>query len=521
MVVLPCRPGAGMARITADTREPEARVFISYSRKDLAFADRLDATLKARGLEALIDRTEIYSFEDWWKRIQALIGEADTVIFVLSPDAVDSDICRKEVAYAASLNKRFAPIVCRPVDASKVPPELSRLNFISFEDDPRFESNADKLAQALSTDIEWIRRHTELGVSALNWERANKPRGLLLRSPALDAAERWIDQQPQGAPSPTASMRAFIADSRKAENLARARARRTRAVLSILVVMLIAAGIGWWKQDWLKEQYQWRVTMGASVLTSEVEHALRGGAEFSDCKKGCPIMVVIPPGKFTMGSPVTEKGRGLNEGPQHEVAIAKPFAVGKYDITFAEWDLCVEAGHCPHALDEGWGRGDRPVINVSWDEAKLYAAWLSRMTAKDYRLLSEAEWEYAARAGTTTAYYWRGEVGKSNANCNGCGSQWDDRQTAPVGSFKPNAFGLYDMAGNVSQWLEDCFHRDYDKAPKDGSAQKSGDCQTRVNRGGSWLFGPTDVRTAARNWGSQPDSRQNDRGFRIARVLSQ
>jgi formylglycine-generating enzyme required for sulfatase activity len=509
-----------MAGITLDTREPEARVFISYSRKDMAFADRLDSALKARDFETLIDRTEIYSFEDWWKRIQALIGKADTIIFVLSPDAIDSDICRKEVAYAGSLNKRFAPIVCRPVDISKVPTELSRLNFISFEDEPNFEKSADQLEDALSINIEWIRKHTEFGELTRRWQQAGKPRGLLLRSPMLEEAEGWIGRQPRRAPTPTEATRVFIVESRKAENLSRARARRTRTVLSILVLMLIAAGVGWWKQDWLKEQYQWHVTMGASVLTSEAEHTLRAGMEFSDCKKGCPIMVVIPAGKFAMGSPETEKGRSLNEGPQHEVTIAKPFAVGKYDITFAEWDLCVEAGHCPHALDNGWGRSDRPVINVSWDEARLYAAWLSRMTAKEYRLLSEAEWEYAARAGTATAYYWRGEVGKGNANCNGCGSPRDDRQTSPVGSFKPNAFGLYDMAGNVWQWLEDCFHRDYDEAPKDGSAQKSGDCQTRVVRGGSWLNGPTDIRAAARGWGSQPDFRTDDKGFRIARTLT-
>jgi hypothetical protein len=137
--------------------EPKARVFISYSRKDMGFADQLEAALKARGFEALIDRTEIYAFEDWWRRIQSLIVKADTVIFVLSPDAVSSDICRKEVAFAASLNKRFAPIVCRSVDVVHVPTELSRLNFISFEDETRFEESAEKLARALATDIEWIR----------------------------------------------------------------------------------------------------------------------------------------------------------------------------------------------------------------------------------------------------------------------------------------------------------------------------------------------------------------------------
>jgi tripartite-type tricarboxylate transporter receptor subunit TctC len=160
-----------------------------------------------------------------------------------------------------------------------------------------------------------------------------------------------------------------------------------------------------------------------------------------------------------MGSPESENGHLDDEGPQHAVTIAKPFAVGKFDVTFAEWDACADAGACSRVLDGGWGRSDRPVINVSWDDAKLYVAWLSRMTGKPYHLLSEAEWEYAARARATTAYYWGDDVARGRANCHGCGSEWELIQTSPVGSFKPNAFGLYDMAGNVWQWVEDTYRR--------------------------------------------------------------
>src|SRR5258708_1577654 len=149
--------------------EPKARVFISYSRKDMAFADRLEAAIRARGFEPLIDRSEIYAFEDWWKRIEALISRADTVVFVLSPDAANSDVALKEVAHAASLNKRFAPIVCRRVEDSAVPEALRRLNFIFFDDPAGFEANADALAEALQTDIGWIRQHTEFGEAARRW----------------------------------------------------------------------------------------------------------------------------------------------------------------------------------------------------------------------------------------------------------------------------------------------------------------------------------------------------------------
>ena len=164
------------------------------------------------------------------------------------------------------------------------------------------------------------------------------------------------------------------------------------------------------------------------------------------------------------------------------------------------------------------GRGTRPVINVSWDDAQQYVAWFSKMTGRPYRLLTEAEWEYAARAGSTTAYFWGDEIGKGNANCTGCGSQWDNRQTSPVGSFKPNAFGLYDMAGNVWQWVQDCYHDNYDGAPTDGSAWTIGDCSRRVVRGGSWYNDPQDLRSANRLWFST-DGRMPHIGFRLGRTL--
>lgn len=303
---------------------------------------------------------------------------------------------------------------------------------------------------------------------------------------------------------------------RRSEQIARARARCTKAFAGVLVLMPIGAGVGWWKQDILKDASYFAATDGAS-LGPEREHALRAGDEFSDCKTGCPTMVVIPAGKFTMGSPESEGGD--DERPQHAVTFAKPFAVAKFDVTFTEWDACVDAGVCPRATDNGWGRGDRPVINVSWDDAQVYVAWLKQVTRKDYRLLSEAEWEYAARAGTTMAYYWGNDIGEGNANCVGCGSRWDGKQTAPVGSFKPNAFGLHDMAGNVWQWVADCYHDSYDGAPNDGSAWLSGNCSSRVLRGGSWNYLPWGLRAADRVEGSTGYLEPGG-GFRLGRTLS-
>ena len=243
--------------MTADTErtgdaEPKARIFISYSRKDMAFADRLEAALKARGFEPLIDRTEIYAFEDWWKRIETLIGKADTVVFVLSPDAVASEVALKEVTHAASLNKRFAPIVCRRVEYHAIPEALQRLNFIFFDDPARFDVAADQLADALQTDIGWIRQHTEFGEAAWRWAAAGRPGGLLLRSPVLEEAERWIASRPRGAPEPTAETQAFVAASRRGTT--RRRNFLTGSLAAGLVVALALAGLAYWQRGIAVEQ---------------------------------------------------------------------------------------------------------------------------------------------------------------------------------------------------------------------------------------------------------------------------
>ncbi len=255
-------------------------------------------------------------------------------------------------------------------------------------------------------------------------------------------------------------------------------------------------------------------------MTPSAERALKPKDIFKECDR-CPEMVVVPAGSFTMGSPASESSRDIDESPQHTVTIAKPFAVARFPVTFDEWDACVADGGCNgyRPGDQGWGHGRQPVINVSWDGATTYVAWLSRKTGKAYRLLTEAEWEYAARAGSTTAYYWGDKIGKGNANCNGCGSKWDNAQTSPVGSFAANAFGLYDMAGNVWQWVHDCYHDNYDGAPTDGLAWTGGDCSRRVVRGGSWIGHPQLLRSAGRFWNTH-DDRGNLLGFRVARTLA-
>ncbi len=251
---------------------------------------------------------------------------------------------------------------------------------------------------------------------------------------------------------------------------------------------------------------------------SGAEAQQRPGEAFRDCPE-CPEMVVVPSGIFTMGSPPGEAARDVDEGPQRPVTIAKPFAIGKFEITFAEWDACVAAGGCTYEPDDrGWGRGKRPVMDIAWQDTRQYLVWLSRKTGKAYRLPSEAEWEYAARGGTSTAYPWGDEIGTGRANCDGCGSQWDQRQTAPSGSFKANAFGLHDMHGNVWEWTDDCWNGSYAGAPSDGRPWLKGDCSRRVLRGGSWILKPRTLRSADR-FRFNAATRDADMGFRVVRAV--
>jgi formylglycine-generating enzyme required for sulfatase activity len=251
------------------------------------------------------------------------------------------------------------------------------------------------------------------------------------------------------------------------------------------------------------------------------------GETIQDCAD-CPEMVVVPAGRFMMGSPADEPERESNEDPQRRVTIAKPFAVGKYAVTFAEWDACVANGGCGgyRPADEGWGRGDHPVINVNWDDAKAYVTWLSRKTGKSYRLPSEVEWEYVARAGTTTPFWWGRSITPAQANYDGGVKPYKGggkrggyrRKTVPVKSFTPNPWGLYQVHGNVYEWTEDCWDASYDLAPTNDSAN-TGNCKTRVVRGGSWYNSPRYLRAAFRN-GLTTTDRVNLSGFRVVRTLN-
>ncbi|HIJ63687.1 MAG TPA: formylglycine-generating enzyme family protein [Rhodospirillaceae bacterium] len=272
------------------------------------------------------------------------------------------------------------------------------------------------------------------------------------------------------------------------------------------------------------------LAFGAGAAEDHHQSQIIAKGVFRDCPD-CPEMVVIPSGRFLMGSPPEEAGRFDAEGPRHPVAL-RWFALARNDTTVKEFaafvrDTGYEPGECEWPRGTDWHFPgfipEDPVVCVSWQDAQAYIAWLNRkIHGQAYRLPSEAEWEYAARAGSVTSRWWGDAIGTGNANCNGCGSPWDNRQISPVGSFRPNPFGLYDMLGNVWQWTADCWNETYAGAPTDGSAWTTGDCGKRVMRGGSWSNLPKFLRSAARSRddaGSRSHDYAGYAGFRVAMTL--
>jgi formylglycine-generating enzyme required for sulfatase activity len=359
-----------------------------------------------------------------------------------------------------------------------------------------------------------------------DWAANNRNRAWLAhQTDRLAAAER-LSARPDLAANLDRTDRDYIAACARAERNAKRGRRLLQGAVYVSLVAVILGLIGWIKQASIADEWRFltvtlpyeRANVRPYVLSTAKEQALKPGDSFKECAQDCPDMVVVPAGSYTMG------GATAVEQPQHRVTLAKPFAVSKYELTFADWDACVSGGGCNgyDPKDLRWGRGRQPVINVGWDDAQHYVKWLSQVTGKTYRLLSEAEYEYAARAGTTTAYPWGDDItlnGRAMANCKGCGSEWDGRQPAPVGSFPANNFGLYDMVGNVFEWVEDCGHANYKGAPADGSAWNTGAlCDNRVLRSGSYISPPDGLLSAARG-GNTVGTRNYIDGFRVARTL--
>lgn len=261
------------------------------------------------------------------------------------------------------------------------------------------------------------------------------------------------------------------------------------------------------------------------VVASQVAAVpTQAGAIFRDCTE-CPEMVVLPKGEMMMGAASNDPDHTAHETPQHQVTIQYALAVAKFEVTFVEWDKCAASKDaCRQNVQTEWGRNQHPVVNVGWDDAQTYLTWLNKSLGLEgvhrYRLLTEAEWEYAARAGSQARYAWGGELGDHHANCNDCSLSSKVHEPATVGAFSANSFALFDMHGNVSEWVEDCWHSDYQGAPNDGSAWVNMCSEARrVVRGGGWNSPAHVLRSSARDRKTWDEYSPNI-GFRIARVVS-
>ncbi len=244
------------------------------------------------------------------------------------------------------------------------------------------------------------------------------------------------------------------------------------------------------------------------VTGTLIQDRLRGGGS-------APDMVYIRGGEFIMGSDRSQLAS--EERPSHRVKI-NSYVIGRYEVTFDDYARFANTTNRTLPDDLGWGRGQRPVINVSWEDASAYTVWLSRQTGKKYRLPTEAEWEFAAAAGSDTPYWWGFQIGKNRANCFNCGSRWDQKSTAVVGRFEPNPYGLHNTAGNVMEWVADCYHSNYRGAPVDGSAWQNTGCRERVMRGGAFNKPGDSLRTTKRGH-HDGNSKLYIIGFRLARNL--
>ena len=549
--------------------------FFSYSREDDEdFRGELSAIRAAigRNLAALLGRSKRRNFHLWqdveaiapgklWEtEIAKAIEESVFFIPIVTPRAVQSPYCKSEfesflarelalarndlvfpILYlpvpalrdeAKRRNDRVLTIVAerqfvdwrsyRHVDVSTTPfgQEIGRFceniadtlheTWISPEERRRLEAESRKRAE----DEERVRRQAEAKRQADERERLLEEALAKKRAEEearrREEANRRAEDEERVRQQAEANRQTAERERLRREVLAKNQAGGRREKAAFVTVHKRPVGG--------KEESQASTNVGP--LTAAQERALKAGNSFKE-GADCPEMIVVPAGRFRMGSPA---GQGDDdEHPAHEVTIATPFAVAKFALTFDEWDACAALGGCrPDVDDSGLGRGRRPAINVSWDDAQSYIRWLSDITGKSYRLLSESEHEYAARGGSETAYPWGNDItlnGKPMANCIGCGGQWDNKQTTEVGSFPPNRFGLYDMVGNVWQWTHDCWNESYEGAPTDGSPWTSGDCSRRVVRGGSWHLNSGYLRSADRGKGISRD-RASFLGFRVARTLS-
>ena len=501
-------------------------IYISYSRRDVEMVSILARTLEESGYSVWWDVSGLHGGQSFAKVIQEKLSEAKCAIVVWSPDSVVSNWVHSEASLA---DKRgiLVTAVYREADAPMPFNNRHNENLRGWNGDV-FDDGFQKLVAAVhrlcpepsgavrsfeaSGAATQVDTNKQFGTSknGINTKTKVIGFGVLAVAIALGAYSLIPTKQdsqnsaqslavtPQAAVQTSATTEAKLAEQKRLASQAEAArvAEEKRLAEEVKAARKAeAARIAEAKR--LAEKKRLEDEAKASTKIYKLPNKL--------------TLLPIPAGDFMMGGEVYK-----SEKPVHNVTFEKPFWMSKTEITFDQYDAYVKATGKNLPDDEKWGRGTQPVINVSWNDTQGYLKWLSDNNEQGLqcRLPSEAEWEYAARAGSKTKYFWGDEIGKNKANCNGCGSQWDGEKTAPVGSFPDNQWGLQEMHGNVWEWVEDSWHKDYTGAPDNGAVwEKDGDA-SRVLRGGSWYLAPGDLRSADRNSGS-PGYRINSIGFRV------
>ncbi len=496
----------------------EMFLFVSHVSEDLAAAMQIVEELERRGVRCWIAPRDVRPGEPFDDEIANAIEDSRAMLLIFSERCNASEYIRREVTVAGESHKVVIPFRIENAEPKRgLRVRLSDLHWLDG-----FASRE----QAIDELVRTFPAANDKAVPEAAAEQARRERGLTMI--AANAPRERADEKPARG---------------RSEALSAWPRQRIAVVAVSLIGVAVLGAIGVWLVHSPSPVSLAQGPAGGTptpvapapvpvaatqiaitALSLDREQALKPKDTFKECSN-CPEMVVVPAGTFTMGSPLSEPKRTSEEGPQHMVTFARNFAVGRFELTFDQWEACVADGGCNGYKpdSQGWGRALRPVINVSWEDAKNYAAWLTKKTGKSYRLLSEAEREYVTRAGTTTPFWWGNSISTSQANYNGApysgGAKGEYRGgTVPVDSFEPNPWDLYQVHGNVYEWTEDCWHVNYQGAPPDGSFWSASDCSSHVIRGGSWDYEAEYLRSASR-LGYATDTRADWLGFRVGRTL--
>jgi formylglycine-generating enzyme required for sulfatase activity len=463
-----------------------ARIFVSYSRKNIDFAKRLTGTLQERELDFWVDWEGIPPTVDWMREIQKGIEEADTFLFIISPDSISSKVCKEELELAVKNGKRLIPVVAHEIKWDEVPAELSHLNYIFFRESDDFNAALDKLLTAIDTNYDWVQTHRRLQVKALEWERSNKDNGFLLRGKDLEEAERQISIHATTNPRPTDIQREYVLKSRQATD------RQKRIATGVLMfITLVMIGIT-------------AVLAIPRILNKIAQSRARGE------------MILIPEGPSIFGTDNEAYIKDFGLPPRQTIPSLPAFQIGKYEVSNYQYGLCVKYGDCTVPIVPTDFKDDAikdlPVVNVTLFQANTYCQWLGQ------RLPNQFEWERAARGPDLYEWPWGNDQEPTPETANMPWKEFSPEGLQPVISNPDGKSpeGIYNLMGNASEWTSSLIVSSiaYETSQIwDGSPESFDGTKTYARRGGGWKLNVDEVAIYDSALGL---SARNDLGIRCA-----